>query len=47
MTSEEFKTHVNAVLSKKLLEPTNMTSQCEYYWTEIQSHEYKFDRGSF
>lgn len=43
-SEKEFQNHVNALIMKKLEEPKKLSDECNRYWNEIITKEYKFRR---
>lgn len=45
MTDSEFKTHVDALVLRKLEVVKQMSHQFDLFYDEIACREYNFDRG--
>ena len=46
MTDEDFEKHVEALATRRLELPKKLSRQNGYYWGEIVSQQYNFDRDN-
>ena len=44
MSTEDFETHKSALAAHKLEKPKMLRKRSAYYWSEIMSQQYHFDR---
>lgn len=45
MSEEDFQKHIEAVATTRLVKPSDMSEQHGYFWEEINTLKYHFDRG--
>lgn len=44
MSTEDFETHINALVTKRLEKPKQLISFSRQLWSEIDSKQYHFNR---
>ena len=47
MSEEDFQKHIEAVATTRLEKPKKMSKQHAYFWREINTLQFHFDRGDY